>query len=381
MVTEHNFTDGNYITFLEHVVLTMSLTIKNRGTRYSYDDYNTEYYQTEDFDALYEWLSDSHPRRGDINIELASPQGTKSVLLPYRDYDFINDEGYDNWPFMSVHYWGENPLGTWTLTITYRNDAGYVHMSGHNITFYGVSSTPTAVNTIPQHCHPYCDGGCSAEGPSNCDSCNNFRLASTLECVDECASGTVVYKSYCVSKSPVLSPSAHQPSPNRSIQFDSVHTSSSSMDMIDHQTIPPLIHSSQYIKTSFQHPQGTTHVSMKHSEHTPFTYVPILKSSKPHDFSKLTSTSEISSKLTIVQDMNMSLSIVTTSSNFAKITDNNKKKIVVAISSTAAVLLCIIFLVGASIVGTVFITRRKKKKGKFTRLNSEGQDQIDLIET
>ena len=35
-----------------------------------------------------------HPKRGDIRVELTSPQGTVSVLLPNRDNDFINDEGY-----------------------------------------------------------------------------------------------------------------------------------------------------------------------------------------------------------------------------------------------------------------------------------------------
>ena len=436
MVTESNFTDGNYIAFLEHVVLTLSLTIKNRGTGYSYDDYNTEYandYLTGDFDALYEWLSDAHPRRGDIKIELTSPQGTKSVLLPYRDYDFINEEGYDNWPFMSVHYWGENPLGTWTLTVIYRSVAGYVHMSGHNITFYGVSSTPTAVSTIPQHCHPYCAGGCSAGGPNNCDSCNNFRVASTLECVDECPSGTVVYKSYCVSRSPAPSPSLHEPLPtatvymNRSIQpYSFVHISSYSMEMTEHQTITPLMHSSQcvktsltdskgttltsvkpskhtlstsvqtitplthsfqYVKTSLPDPKGTTLTSVKPSKHTLSTSVPtcILKSSKPQEVVTLTSMTGTSSKMTIVQDMNISLSIVTTSSKcVVERTDNanssNKKKIVVAISITAAILLCIVLLVGASIVAVIFIAKRKKK-GKFTRLNSEEQDQINLVET
>ena len=54
--------------------------------------------------------------RGDIQVELVSPNGTKSILLPYRNYDFVNVEGYDSWPFMSVHYWGENPQGTWTIT-------------------------------------------------------------------------------------------------------------------------------------------------------------------------------------------------------------------------------------------------------------------------
>ena len=97
---------------------------------------------------IYDWLEDSHPRRGDIKIELTSPQGTKSVLLPYRNYDFVNAEGYDDWPFMSVHFWGENPIGTWTLKITYKSTSGYVSMSGLSMTLYGTSES------VPSHEKP-----------------------------------------------------------------------------------------------------------------------------------------------------------------------------------------------------------------------------------
>ncbi|XP_071955760.1 PC3-like endoprotease variant B [Antedon mediterranea] len=58
------------------------------------------------------------PRRGDISIMLYSPAGTPSELLSTRKYDGdIN--GIKDWPFMSVHNWGENPKGMWTLELTY----------------------------------------------------------------------------------------------------------------------------------------------------------------------------------------------------------------------------------------------------------------------
>ena len=63
-------------------------------------------------------------------IELILPQGTTSTLLSYRNYDFVNsdDEGYAYhlWPFMSVHYWGENPVGTWTMTVTFKSSSSYI---------------------------------------------------------------------------------------------------------------------------------------------------------------------------------------------------------------------------------------------------------------
>lgn len=41
-------------------------------------------------------------------------------MLDTRPQDF-SSTGFIDWPFMSVHHWGENPTGTWTLEI--HNDA------------------------------------------------------------------------------------------------------------------------------------------------------------------------------------------------------------------------------------------------------------------
>ena len=134
------------IHFLEHVVVTTSLTVHGYITGYDDSDFYDELYYHE-IDEVYQWMENSHPRRGDIRITLTSPQGTESVLLPYRNYDFVNEEGYDNWPFMSVHHWGENPTGQWTLSISFRSSSGYVSMSGLTLTLYGTAVTPQAVQT------------------------------------------------------------------------------------------------------------------------------------------------------------------------------------------------------------------------------------------
>jgi furin len=55
-------------------------------------------------------------RRGDLQIYLVSPAGTRSVLLAHRRHD-LNRSGFTDWPFMSVHTWGESPIGKWTLEI------------------------------------------------------------------------------------------------------------------------------------------------------------------------------------------------------------------------------------------------------------------------
>uniref|UniRef100_A0A7N6FLQ4 Neuroendocrine convertase 1 n=1 Tax=Anabas testudineus TaxID=64144 RepID=A0A7N6FLQ4_ANATE len=58
-----------------------------------------------------------YTRRGDLHITLTSPAGTNTVLLAERERD-TSSNGFRNWDFMSVHTWGEDPAGTWTLKIT-----------------------------------------------------------------------------------------------------------------------------------------------------------------------------------------------------------------------------------------------------------------------
>ncbi|XP_045618014.1 furin-like protease kpc-1 isoform X2 [Procambarus clarkii] len=63
-------------------------------------------------------------RRGDIEIYLSSPAGTKSTLLAQRPHD-NSRSGFHSWPFLTVHMWGERPLGKWKLEI---------HNNGHFFT-------------------------------------------------------------------------------------------------------------------------------------------------------------------------------------------------------------------------------------------------------
>ncbi len=189
------------VQFLEHVVLTASLRVENAQS-YTIKDYISFIHEVPNEASVNRWLQDPHPRRGDIMIELISPQGTTSTLLPYRKYDFINsdDEGYAYhiWPFMSVHYWGEHPVGNWTMIVMFKSSSGYVSVSDVELTLYGTSSTPQAVATIPQVCDEACARGCYGNGPNTCDVCKDFRIVSTLECVTTCPNNTFVYRgSYC----------------------------------------------------------------------------------------------------------------------------------------------------------------------------------------
>jgi kexin len=48
------------------------------------------------------WID--HTRRGDVEVELVSPNGVKSVLAQKRGRDEATT-GYPGWTFMSVKHW------------------------------------------------------------------------------------------------------------------------------------------------------------------------------------------------------------------------------------------------------------------------------------
>ncbi|XP_043281223.1 furin-like protease 1 isoform X1 [Venturia canescens] len=74
-------------------------------------------------------------RRGDLQIQLTSPNGTRSTLLAKRPHD-NSKAGFNQWPFMSVHTWGEMPHGVWKLEI--HNEGRYLDtLEEWNMVFYG----------------------------------------------------------------------------------------------------------------------------------------------------------------------------------------------------------------------------------------------------
>uniref|UniRef100_A0AAY4DEQ1 Neuroendocrine convertase 2 n=1 Tax=Denticeps clupeoides TaxID=299321 RepID=A0AAY4DEQ1_9TELE len=62
-------------------------------------------------------------RRGDLNINMSSPMGTKSILLSRRPRDDDAKVGFDKWPFMTTHTWGEDPRGTWVLEVGFQGES------------------------------------------------------------------------------------------------------------------------------------------------------------------------------------------------------------------------------------------------------------------
>ncbi|EFX76306.1 hypothetical protein DAPPUDRAFT_306271 [Daphnia pulex] len=85
-------------------------------------------------------ISLSAANRGEIQIFLTSPSGTRSTLLQRRPLDNSRN-GFHSWPFMSIHFWGENPFGVWTLEI--QNEGRFpATLIGWTLIAYGTKEHP-----------------------------------------------------------------------------------------------------------------------------------------------------------------------------------------------------------------------------------------------
>ena len=189
------------IKSLEHVVLTLSLTIKNYTSPRSLSQYHIiqsllgTHFDQADINNI---LEHRGARRGNVKITLTSPSGTESILLPRRRKDFVNT-GTLSWSFMSVLHWGENPVGQWTLTVYFNSTEGHVSLSGLNVTLYGISEP--SVESVSDACSSECRDRCARSGPGYCDSCSHYRNAQSLTCLASCnstGSSYEVHGGYCI---------------------------------------------------------------------------------------------------------------------------------------------------------------------------------------
>nr|CAD7567683.1 unnamed protein product [Timema californicum] len=99
-------------------------------------------------------ISLASSRRGDLQIHLTSPSGTRSTLLALRPHD-ISRTGFQSWPFMSVHTWGEQPFGVWQLEI--HNEGrflGRATLLEWALIFYGTAATPEGQDSPSQTIPP-----------------------------------------------------------------------------------------------------------------------------------------------------------------------------------------------------------------------------------
>uniref|UniRef100_A0A8C1W9D5 Proprotein convertase subtilisin/kexin type 5b n=1 Tax=Cyprinus carpio TaxID=7962 RepID=A0A8C1W9D5_CYPCA len=168
---------NNHVIYLEHVVVRITIT---------------------------------HPRRGDLSINLTSPSGTKSQLLANRLFDH-SMEGFKNWEFMTTHCWGEKAAGDWILEIyDSPSQLRSQKLKEWSLVLYGTSQHPYSFRSDkprslaePQpddeyseeyvgSCHPECENGCEGPGPQQCITCLHYFLKfknNTRMCVSECPTG------------------------------------------------------------------------------------------------------------------------------------------------------------------------------------------------
>ncbi|CAJ1068427.1 proprotein convertase subtilisin/kexin type 5b isoform X1 [Xyrichtys novacula] len=157
----------------------------------------------------------THPRRGDLSINLTSPSGTKSQLLANRLFDH-SMEGFKNWEFMTTHCWGEKAAGDWVLEIydspsQLRSQKVPGKLKEWSLVLYGTSVHPYLRSDKPRStdmlplteeefseeyngpCDSECnENGCEGPGPHHCINCLHYFLKfknNTRMCVSECPSG------------------------------------------------------------------------------------------------------------------------------------------------------------------------------------------------
>lgn len=174
--------------------------------------------------------------RGNLRIILQSPAGTSSTLLFPRPRDTYKSS-FDDWPFLSVHFWGERPTGRWRLTIVNAGTKPVMQpgvLKQWSLVFYGTETDPLRQGTDPtplgpssfmpfaassvsytavlpkqgdsqksnqsdndydskssKDCHEECSGGCSGSGPDQCASCRHLTMYSGSRkiCLHECPDG------------------------------------------------------------------------------------------------------------------------------------------------------------------------------------------------
>ncbi|KAJ8304239.1 hypothetical protein KUTeg_017822, partial [Tegillarca granosa] len=169
----------------------------------------------------------SYNIRGHVVLHLTSPSGTKSSLLPKRPNDF-SDKGFNGWPFLSVHFWGENPAGSWKLEIEdagpnlpQNSDANEQKGTLHAwfLVLHGTETQPVNLKTSStkqpyvtkmttvRHtvtsspyakCHNECLTSCSGPKAEDCFECKHVRMGDYGACVESCPATYKEVQSKCV---------------------------------------------------------------------------------------------------------------------------------------------------------------------------------------
>ena len=80
-------------------------------------------------------LNVTHPEVSDVGVELTSPGGTKSVLIPINSQ--IQGANISDWILSSNAFYGENSQGDWTIKLIDGAASSTGTLTGWDIRFYG----------------------------------------------------------------------------------------------------------------------------------------------------------------------------------------------------------------------------------------------------
>ncbi|CZR55454.1 probable KEX1 protease precursor [Phialocephala subalpina] len=156
-----------------------------------------------------------HTRRGDLSVELVSPDKIISHLAATRRLDTA-PEGYDDWTFMSVVHWGESGIGTWTIIVkdTMVNEHNGTFVDWH-LKLWGESIDASKATLLPM--------------PSEHDDDNHDQVISTTTIAGATTSVTPVSTPTSMMANPTDHPDRPtKPKPSGTTEDENTPTTSSS---------------------------------------------------------------------------------------------------------------------------------------------------------
>lgn len=136
---------------------------------------------------VHAYITLKHPSRGGLSISLKSPSGITSPLLEKRILDTAS-VGFTDWPFLTVFNWGENPTGTWELTVKDSSGRGGVLVEWR-LDVYGTFNS-SLVKHVDENkmCIDECVKGCPHPFSEKCIGCKKYCDCEKGVCVSQCDS-------------------------------------------------------------------------------------------------------------------------------------------------------------------------------------------------
>ena len=136
---------------------------------------------------VHAYITLKHPSRGGLSISLKSPSGITSPLLEKRIIDTAS-VGFTDWPFLTVFNWGENPTGTWELTVKDSSGRAGVLVEWR-LDVYGTFNS-SLVKDVDENkmCIDECVKGCPHPFSEKCIGCKKYCDCEKGVCVSQCDS-------------------------------------------------------------------------------------------------------------------------------------------------------------------------------------------------